>query len=859
MPFSAYVYFYMRRLRTHPVQEALGGLGIAVGVALVFAVQVANHSVTAGSERVVRSLVGAAELQLRSSAPNGLEQQLAERAQRLPGVEVADPVLDVIGSARAADGRTALVHLASAESSFAQLAGLEHKLSNLHPVLREPNLPFVLLPRATAQALGVSTSATAGIPKPAPVLTLRAHGRATRVNVVAVLGPEDVGPLSSAMAVIGPLESLQGLTGMQNRVSSVLVRAKPHELERARRGLVNLAAGRLSVVPADEDVRLLRQATIPSDRATGFFAFVSAFVGLLFAFNAMLLSTPERRRVLAELRIQGARPRDLAGLLMFQAVCLGLVASAVGVALGAVLSGSLFHQTPGYLALAFPLGTETVVSWNAVVLSLVGGIAACCLAACPPLLDMRGSRALDAVYFDEGEPGHAIGATLRHRLLLLAVVLGAVSVLAPLVFGPEAVVPSIVALAFAAVAGIPTGFAVVLRLAEAASRLGRGSNMLLIATRTLRATTLRSLALAATGAIAVYGTVAANGAHTDLLHGLYNDYAGYVSTADVWVTNPGDELATSPFAAAGLPSRIARLPGAAAVRQYQGGFSDLLGRRVWVIARSPATSSMFPADQLVSGDARVARERLRAGGWIVVSQELAEAAGVGVGETMLLPTPSGPTRLRIAATTTNLGWSPGAIVLDQRDYRQLWGEPDPSALEVDARPGVSAAELAQSIESRLGSGEALRVQTSSARASEADALARDGLARLSDIARLLTVAAVLAMAAAMGASMWQRRPALASLRIQSFRPTQLQVVLLWESLLVVGTGCLVGGICGLYGHALIDVYLRAVTGFPVPFSPQVPGGVLTAGAIVGAALVVLAVPGFLASRVEPSLALRERG
>ncbi len=858
MPFSAYVYFYARRLRTHPIQEALAGVGIAIGVALVFAVQIANGSIASGSERVVHGIVGTADLELRSRSPSGFDEALAERVKRLPGVEAADPVLDVTASAVGPTGRSVVVQLASAESSFPSLGGVERKLSRVHPLLRDPQLPFVLLPSATASALRISTQATAGIPRPAPVIALRVRGRVARANVVVVLGPEDVGALSSALAVISPLSSLQEIVGTPRRVTAVLVKSRPSQRAAVRRRLELLASGRLAVTPADEDVRLLRQATVPSDRATGFFAFVSALVGLLLAFNAMLLSTPERRRVIADLRIQGARPLDLAGMLLFQAACLGVVASVCGVVLGGVLSRTVFHQTPGYLGLAFPLGTETVIGWRPVLLSVLGGVLATCVAACPPLLDMRRSRAIDAVYLEEGEPGQAISASLRRRLLAASLLLLAVSVVAPVVFGAGAVVFSIVALAFAGVLAIPAGFAVVLRIAESLSGWVRGSNMLLVATRTLRATTARSLALAATGAIAVYGTVAADGAHSDLLRGLYSDYSQYVSTADLWVTSPSDDLATSSFHAPGMQARLASVPGVAAVRAYQGGFVDAYGRRIWLIARAGSARSMFPAGQVVSGDAALASRRLRSGGWVVVSGQVASAAGAQLGGWLSLPTPRGPLKLRVAATTTNLGWSPGAVVLSSKDYQRAFGVRDPSAFEVDARPGVSLLRLRRAVASRLAPGGALRVQTSAQRASEADQLAREGLGRLSAIARLLTVAAVLAMAAAMGASMWQRRPSLASLRIQSFRPAQLRVVLLWESALVVGTGCGVGVVCGVYGHALIDRYLRAVTGFPVVFSAALPSGIETLAAIVGAALVVLAGPGFMASRVEPGLALRER-
>jgi putative ABC transport system permease protein len=76
--------------------------------------------------------------------------------------------------------------------------------------------------------------------------------------------------------------------------------------------------------------------------------------------------------------------------------------------------------------------------------------------------------------------------------------------------------------------------------------------------------------------------------------------------------------------------------------------------------------------------------------------------------------------------------------------------------------------------------------------------------------------------------------------------SQLRVVLLCESLLVLGTGCAMGAIAGIYGHDLINQYLQSVSGFPAPFAPAAPQTVETVLAITAAALIVLAVPGFFA-------------
>lgn len=852
MRFSSILYFYGRRLRTHPVQETLAGLGIAIGVALVFAVQVANSSITNGSQRVVKSIVGGANLQLRTRSAAGLDERLADRVRALPGVQQAAPVLDLNASVQGPHGRTVAVQLVSANLTLSMLDGLSHSipLENLSP-------DAVMITSTTARTLGVSTTLGPAISSPKPLILLQVRGRAVPMRVGLVLGPETVGDLSNAVAVVAPLPLIQRAASLQGRVTRILVQSRPGAQGLARHELDQLAAGRVTVGPATEEVGLLKQATAPNSQATGFFAFVSALVGMLLAFNAMLLSAPERRRVIADLRIQGARPKSLVKLLLFQSLCLGLVASVVGVIVGVLLSRGLLHESPGYLAAAFPLGTQTVIGWQPVALSIAGGVVATCLAAAPPLLDLRRSHAVDGVYYEEGEPGHAMASTGRLSLFVAAVALLVASSGALIVLGPGAAVLAIVGLALAALLAIPLSFSAVLGVAQAVAAKARRLNMLLMATRALRATTVRSLALAATGAIAVFGSVAAEGAHRDLLNGLYGDYRQYVSTANLWVTNKGDELATNSFPAGELPARISKLPEVAEVRSYQGGFLDIAGRRVWLIARPARAPEMFPTGQIDHGSAGLATLRVRGGGWITLSQQIAQATHVGVGGALALPTPTGPVAYRVAATTSNLGWAAGAIVLNDSDYRRAWASADPSALEIQLRPGASTITVKRAIERILIDYGGLRVQTSSERASQADVLAREGLSRLTQISLLLMIAAALAMAAAMGASIWQRRPSLASLRIQSFRPSQLRIVLLCESLLVLGTGGVVGALAGVYGHDLINRYLRAVSGFPAPFAPAAAQTVETVLVITASALIVLAVPGFLASQVQPSLALQE--
>jgi putative ABC transport system permease protein len=844
------LYFYGRRLRTHPIQEMLAGCGIAIGVALAFAVMVANASIAGSADEIVRAVTGSADLQLAARDAEGFDERVLREVRDLPSVRRAAPVLDQRALIAGRDGRRISIDLASVDPGLAKLSG---RLAGNFSAGGLQLVRGLLLPIATAHKLGIPDPAMQDAVAPLSRVTVELRGRRARLPVAAVLGRETIGPVAQALIGIVPLAQLQRLAGLPGRITRVLVEAQPGELAATRAALARIARERhLTLTSARAETQLLRQALGPSDQATGFFAAISALLGFLLAFNAMLLTAPERRRMIAELRIQGFRPRQLVGLLLFQALLLGTVASILGLLAGEVLSRSVFEQSPDYLAPAFTLGTGTVTGVAPIALALAGGIVACVLAAAPPLLDLRHKP---VIHQRGGTVGNALTARTRWRLLALAVGLIALATALPLLVA-EATLPACAVLAVGTVCLIPTTFAAVVRGGELlAARVPR-TGMLTLALLALRATTLRGLALAATGAVAVFGSVAIGGARHDLLRGIERYTSDYVGTASLWIVNAQDDQATNAIPR-GLEATVGHVDGVRHVRAYRGGFLDVAGRRVWLIARSPADAAMLPASQLVRGELAEASARVRGGGWVAVSEQVARAHDAGLGDVLTLPTPAGDRDFRIAATTTNLGWPPGAVVLNAEDHRRAWSTSPPTALEVDVRRGVSPFAVRRAIEAALGPEVALEVQTADERMDGINASARQGLDRLGQISLLLLFAAVLAMGAAMGAALWQRRASLAALRIQSFTPPQLWRVLVLESAIVLSAGCLTGAAAGVYGQVGIDRYLRLVTGFPVAAAPVSWQTVETCVLVVGAALVAVAIPGWFAARVPPHLGLQE--
>jgi putative ABC transport system permease protein len=838
MSFANALHLYRVRLRARALQELFAIVGIAAGVGLLFASQIASSSLSSSVGELNKGIVGGATLQLTARDAHGFPEALVARARALPGVRVAAPLLEVSANAHTAKGSQS-VELVGADDNLIKLGGALVRKVKLTPF---GTLGLVVLPSPVAKTLGVR--------KFGDPLFLQAGGNSSEAALYAQLTPRQIGALVASPIAVAPLEYAQEMSGLSGRVTRALIEPASGHGAQVRAELQRLAGGRLGVESSDYDETLFAKAAAATNQSTQLFAVISALVGFLFAFNAMLLTVPQRRRLIADLRRDGYAPRAVIGVLLLDAVLLGAVACALGLVLGDELSIHLFRSNPGYLSSAFAVGSERVVSWQSIAVAIVGGMGAATVAVLSPFKDIVSRDPLAAIAPRE-ERGGGVSALLT--LAGLACLAATVAILAA---APQAAIVGMVTLIAALLALLGLPLAGVLAAVRAlAPRIV--SAVPHIASMELRAGRSRALAIAATGAIAVFGAVSIQGAHSDLLGGLYGAAEDMNAATDVWVSAAGGSnlLETSPFPAKDL-AKLRALPGARAVRVYRGGLLDWGDRRVWVIAPPRAAVPLVPPSQLVEGNVAQADARLRAGGWAIVSLALAEEHHLKIGDSVTLPAPN-PTTFRVAAVSTNIGWAPGAVLIGAEDYATAWGSQDASAYQLLAKTGVAPTQLAAQARAALGGETGLAVQTAQQHEARLKAITRQGLDRLSQIATLILAAAVLAMGAAMGAMIWQRRPRLAKLKLEGFARVELWRTLVLESMLLLGVGCFSGAIVGLIGQQLLDRALNLVINYPVVGSVGVVVALSSLALVTAAAVLMVAIPGWFAAEVPAGLALQD--
>jgi putative ABC transport system permease protein len=692
----------------------------------------------------------------------------------------------------------------------------------------------IALPSPLAEAIRAETLET---------INIQVGARIVPTVFGASLGEHEIGGLVNSPVAIAPIRYVQKITGMQGRVSRVFVQATDGHDREVLAGLRRLAVEwNVNVEPASFDSRLFAVAESPENQSETLFSVISAIVGFMLALNAMLLTVPKRRRILDHIRSQGANPKMQTQVLLFDALILGLLACGLGLLLGEALSIAVLHSTPGYLSFAFPVGNNRVVTWQAVAIAVTAGMLAATVGVLWPLRDvLRQSRQ----------------RTTPHRWWVIAQIVTGVVCFAVttiiLVGSPGNLKLGCLTLVLALLCALPFVLdAAVAGFDRLQPMLNRASPDVTLTFLRSSPTRVLSLAIVAISAVALFGVVAIHGAQHNLQRGLDASALDIDSSSDVWVSTAGESnaFATTPFTNPGERSVLAHLPGVQSVGEYRGSFLNWGDRRLWILAPPVSNTQPIPPSQLVTGNLTLAGTRVRAGGWAVLSQALASENHLQVGQPFTLPSPH-PTTLRVAALSTNLGWPPGAIILNAQDYAHAWTDNNPSAYEIQTNPGAQPTTIRREIQQALGTNTGLTVETASEREQRHYALANQGLQRLTQIRLLVLIAAILAIGGALGALFWQRRSFIEFIRCQGYPKGVLWRWLIWETSILLITGCCTGALVGLYGQLLLSHALATVTGFPTSLEIEPLIALTTFTPVLATAIIVLVIPGYLLVRVPP--------
>ena len=646
-----------RSLRARPLRAFLSMVGVALGVAVLFAGLATNAGIDASVDSTVHGLVGRADLRVVALGEGGLSAETVKIIGSTPGIAVAAAALErrtylqaaVPGAVPGAVG-AALPPPVTVLGVDPAAEALLHDLPLVagSPLI-DPDAPNALITQGLAARDGLHV----GSP-----LTVQGASDPVIYRVIGILAGD--GPVTGAFGrtMVVPLRTAQaafGLTGV-TRVDIGL--AEGAEASAVSRDLESRLVIEPYVLSTPRDLAAtLGASTADFQATTALIAAIALFVGAFLIFNTLSMTVGERIREVGLLRAAGATRSQVTWFMLTQALVLGVIGSLLGLTIGALLAAGIvaYVGTIGSVTLQRP-----ALPPEALIVGFLVGLMVTLAAAIEPARRAGRIQPVEALKTRLDLP-----SAQRARLRWLAAVFVAVAVVGVIVWPRGAdgagVIQALVVYAIlliatmlipfvlpatARIAGVP--FAILFRFEE---RLARSS---VVRDRSRTALTLGGLTVGLAMIVALGGV----GQHAR-------------TAAAAWIVDviPGELVMTSirPIGTEeGVAAALAAaVPGVARVSPI--GTFDIALKGVRTDAAAVVGADMAADGRLTftSGDRAAALAALDAGGAAILPAGLAARLGLSVGQTIALPTADGRVlELRIAGIVErSLPGSGGEAVL----------------------------------------------------------------------------------------------------------------------------------------------------------------------------------------------------
>jgi len=829
-------------LLRHPWQLALSLIGIAVGVAVIVAVDLANSSARKAFLMSMDAVTGEATHQV-IGGPRGVSEQAYAQLRVEQGIRMSAPVvagtISVDGISLSLLGIDLFAEqdirsfTRQAESGDSTESGSSALFAN-----------FLVTPGAAMTSAGTAEQLGLALGETFDVL---ADGRTREGELLAILPGGNGDGLDFLMVTdIATAQEWLDQAGWLSRIDVRIEDGDTAALERLRSVLPD-GTQLLSAAGRTRSTAEMSKAFMTNLTAMSLLALL---VGLFLIFNSVNFSVLQRRNLIGTLRALGLTRRQLLAMILVEAGILGAVASGLGLILGIALGEQLLELVSRTINdLYFRVSvTDVSIESFSLVKGMVAGIGVALVAAAFPAieatsyqprlamtrssLEHRARHLLPAVTF--------IGVATMAAAAVLILISGT-----SLVAGLAAVFMLI--LGFALCVPLVVSF-VSTRSAPLAERLGGTIGRMAVAgiASGLSRTGVAIVALA----VAVSATIGVS-VMVDSFRGSVSTWLDQSLQANVYVGTLRGTLDPQ------LIDSISKLKGVDNVSTRKLAWvEDANGRTQLRVFAMPSES--YAGTELLDADPVDAWPAWEASDVVFVSEPYAYQNAVGAGDIITLPTDHGPREFTVAAIFQSYDINASGIMMSRATYARHYLDDTIDALGLYLASDVDAAAIVAEVEA-LSSGRQRLFVSSNANLQRESMRIFDRTFVITDVLYWLTLGvAFIGILSAMLALQLERAREFATLRALGMTPTQV------GSMITAQTGVigLLSGLAALplgivMAYVLIKVINRRAFGWQIDMT--IAPGILAVSVAfaVAAALLAGLYPAYRAGQSQPAIAMRE--
>jgi putative ABC transport system permease protein len=850
----------LRYLARHPWQFGLAVLGVALGVAVVVSIGLANTSAERAFTLSTEAVTGKATHQV-VGGPGGLPDDAFRRLVVDAGIERAAPVVeDYITIPRQPGQPARTLHLMGidpfSEGPFRSYlsgtpggSGTDRATMDRGALLTRPGA--AVLPAATARELGLKVGDS---------LTVRAAGAERRIELAGTLEPANENTRRAVADLlvmdIAAAQELLGRVGRLDRIDLIV----PDGPE-GRRLLARAAAA----LPAKAQILAAGGRTRTTEEMTRSFrlnltalSLLALVCGLFLIYNTITFSVVQRRGQIGILRALGVTRREIFTLVLGEALVVALLGTAAGLGAGVLLGRGLVRlvtQTINDLYFVVSV-RELTVPFTTLAEGAAIGIGATLIAALVPALEAT-----------QAPPRAVLSRSALEARLRLALprasALGGVLLL--LGGGLLALPGELLVVSFAGLFAIIVGFALLAPLATVGLMrllrrpleslfgvLGKMAANGVVASLSRTAVAIAALVVAVSVTVGV-GVMIASFRQTVVR------WLEMSLQADVFVSAP---TRAGGFSGTAIDPEVARraaaLAGVAQVNSIRRVEFPTVSGPVRLVVIGTTKAGIRRTFELKDGRPERVWPAFQDGGAVLVSEPFAHRTGTGRGGTIRLRTERGDRDFAVAGVYYDYASDRGIVLMSRRTYLRWWNDPGLSGFSLYLGPGADPDRVVALLRRTIGAEQGLSIQSNRA-LKKISLEIFDRTFLITGVLRLLAgFVAFIGVLSSLMALQLERARELGVLRANGMTPGQVwQLVTTQTGLMGLAAGLLSLPVGLTLAAIMIYVVNRRSFGWTIRMEagPQI---LLEALALaLAAALLAGLYPAFKMARTSPALALRE--
>jgi len=702
--------FNLRHLRRKKLETFLCLLGIALGVAVMVGIDLANHNALRSFRRTVEAITGKTTHQI-FGGPAGIPDSLAITILARSDIQ-ASPILEYVATTR----RTFSTDTTQKEA--------------LHILAIDPFTDTIFRDYSEAAWDTNQTMVTAGrnfLLQPGAVLIDELFAKARRLKLedtlAVLIGNEwrelyltglipnrmlsSLGIENLALVDIATGQEILGRAGYVDRLDLIANESAAKELA------AQLPVPLRIEPPARRSQRIEDMLRSFRLNLTAL-SFLAVFVGMFLIYNTMMFAIIHRRKQLGILRCLGVTPRQTIFNTILEAFGLGIIGSALGLGLGILLAEYATRTVTATISelYVFLNVSHVTPDWNVVIKGFVLGILATLAASAVPVIEAAKVPAAVAVRRSSLEfraqkfaPRFASAGVI---FFIVAVALSLISSQPRQIAGGFFLgLSAALAVALSAIFLTPLLTLWLIRLTGMI--MHRLAGMIGVLSMRNIQTALSRTAVAIAALMISLAMVLSMRLMITSFRNTIDNWVNDVLQGDVYLRPLG--FATAKWEAlfsADFIKFLEQQPEVEALDLYGATEFTYRGKPIYLVAISAEVVASRIDFIFTSGNDRENWQRV-IDGEVFLSESFAQRFNKTAGDTVSLQTMHGPRTFRAAAVFLDYSLDQGQVMMDHRTYNENWGPSRLTNIGLFLKPQVDLRRYVSNLRQAIAGGFAVEV------------------------------------------------------------------------------------------------------------------------------------------------------